>query len=41
VTAAELAVVEVPGLALAKHLLNYGLTLKKVTEEFRPNFLGN
>ena len=28
-------------LALAKHLLNFGLTLEAVAEEFRPNFLCN
>ena len=28
-------------LALAKHLLNFGLTLAAVAEEFRPNFLCN
>ena len=27
--------------ALAKHLLNFGLTLKAVAEEYRPNFLCN
>jgi arginyl-tRNA synthetase len=27
--------------ALAKHLLNFGLTLEAVAEEFRPNFLCN
>jgi arginyl-tRNA synthetase len=27
--------------ALAKHLLNFGLTLEAVTEEYRPNFLCN
>jgi len=26
---------------LAKHLLNFGLTLEAVAEEFRPNFLCN
>ncbi|HXR03785.1 MAG TPA: arginine--tRNA ligase [Verrucomicrobiae bacterium] len=28
-------------IALAKHLLNFGLTLEAVSEEFRPNFLCN
>ena len=28
-------------LALAKHLLNFGLTLEAVAEEFRPNYLCN
>ena len=28
-------------LALAKHLLNFGLTLQAVAEEYRPNFLCN
>jgi arginyl-tRNA synthetase len=28
-------------LALAKHLLNFGLTLEAVAEELRPNFLCN
>ena len=28
-------------LALAKHLLNFGLTLEAVTEELRPNYLCN
>jgi arginyl-tRNA synthetase len=28
-------------LALAKHLLNFGLTLEAVAEEYRPNFLCN
>jgi len=28
-------------LALAKHLLNFGLTLEAVVEELRPNFLCN
>jgi len=28
-------------IALAKHLLNFGLTLEAVAEEFRPNFLCN
>ena len=28
-------------IALAKHLLNFGLTLEAVVEEFRPNFLCN
>ena len=28
-------------IALAKHLLNFGLTLEAVTEEYRPNFLCN
>src|SRR5450759_2809750 len=28
-------------LALAKHLLNFGLTLESVAEEYRPNFLCN
>ena len=27
--------------ALAKHLLNFGLTLEAVAEEYRPNFLCN
>lgn len=29
------------GIALAKHLLNFGLTLEAVADEFRPNFLCN
>ena len=28
-------------IALAKHLLNFGLTLEAVAEEYRPNFLCN
>jgi arginyl-tRNA synthetase len=28
-------------IALAKHLLNFGLTLESVAEEYRPNFLCN
>lgn len=28
-------------LALAKHLLNFGITLEAVTEDYRPNFLCN
>jgi arginyl-tRNA synthetase len=28
-------------IALAKHLLNFGLTLEAVAEELRPNFLCN
>ena len=28
-------------ISLAKHLLNFGLTLEAVTEEYRPNFLCN
>ena len=28
-------------LALAKHLLNFGLTLEAVADDYRPNFLGN
>src|SRR5213075_264208 len=28
-------------IALAKHLLNFGVTLEAVADEFRPNFLCN
>jgi arginyl-tRNA synthetase len=28
-------------ITLAKHLLNFGITLEAVTEEYRPNFLCN
>src|SRR5277367_5731752 len=28
-------------IALAKHLLNFGITLEAVAEEYRPNFLCN
>ena len=28
-------------IALAKHLINFGLTLEAVAEEYRPNFLCN
>jgi arginyl-tRNA synthetase len=28
-------------LALAKHLLNFGMTLEAVAEDYRPNFLCN
>jgi len=35
----ELAATE--EIALAKHLLNFGLTLESVAEEYRPNFLCN
>jgi len=32
---------EAEEIALAKHLLNFGLTLEAVAEEYRPNFLCN
>ena len=32
---------DVEEIALAKHLLNFGLTLEAVAEEYRPNFLCN
>jgi arginyl-tRNA synthetase len=38
-TGGELAAPE--ELALARHLLNFGLTLEAVAEEYRPNFLCN
>ena len=37
----ELALRAPEELALAKHLLNFGLTLDAVAEEYRPNFLCN
>jgi arginyl-tRNA synthetase len=38
---AEIKLAAPEELALAKHLLNFGLTLEAVGEEFRPNFLCN
>ena len=37
----ELKLVTPEEIALAKHLLNFGLTLEAVAEEYRPNFLCN
>jgi arginyl-tRNA synthetase len=37
----ELKLVAPEEIALAKHLLNFGLTLEAVAEEYRPNFLCN
>jgi arginyl-tRNA synthetase len=37
----ELLLVAPEEFALAKHLLNFGLTLEAVAEEYRPNFLCN
>ena len=38
---AEIKLVAPEELALAKHLLNFGITLEAVGEEFRPNYLCN
>ncbi|HEY4984511.1 MAG TPA: arginine--tRNA ligase, partial [Verrucomicrobiae bacterium] len=38
---ANIQLVATEELALAKHLLNFGLTLEAVAEEYRPNFLCN
>ncbi|HEY5297805.1 MAG TPA: arginine--tRNA ligase [Verrucomicrobiae bacterium] len=38
---AEIILTAPEELALAKHLLNFGITLEAVAEEFRPNFLCN
>lgn len=38
---AEIALAAPEELALAKHLLNFGLTLEAVAEEYRPNYLCN
>jgi arginyl-tRNA synthetase len=38
---AEIILAAPEEIALAKHLLNFGLTLEAVAEEFRPNFLCN
>jgi arginyl-tRNA synthetase len=38
---AEIALAAPEEIALAKHLLNFGLTLEAVAEEYRPNFLCN
>ena len=38
---AEISLTEPQELALAKHLLTFGLALEAVTEEYRPNFLCN
>lgn len=38
---AELTLAAPEEIALAKHLLNFGLTLEAVAEEYRPNFLCN
>jgi arginyl-tRNA synthetase len=38
---AEIKLLAPEELALAKHLLNFGLTLEAVAEEYRPNFLCN
>lgn len=37
----EIKLEELPELALARHLLNFGLVLELVAEEYRPNFLCN
>ncbi|HZF00572.1 MAG TPA: arginine--tRNA ligase [Methylomirabilota bacterium] len=37
----ELNLIAPEEIALAKHLLNFGLTLEAVAEEYRPNFLCN
>ena len=40
--ARRLCIISAPEeIALAKHLLNFGLTLEAVAEEYRPNFLCN
>jgi arginyl-tRNA synthetase len=38
---AEISLAAPEELALAKHLLNFGITLEAVAEEFRPNYLCN
>ena len=38
---AEIKLAAPEEIALAKHLLNFGLTLEAVAEEYRPNFLCN
>jgi arginyl-tRNA synthetase len=38
---AEIVLAAPEEIALAKHLLNFGLTLEAVAEEYRPNFLCN
>jgi arginyl-tRNA synthetase len=38
---AEIVLAAAEEIALAKHLLNFGLTLEAVAEEYRPNFLCN
>jgi arginyl-tRNA synthetase len=38
---AEIKLVAPEEIALSKHLLNFGLTLEAVAEEYRPNFLCN
>jgi arginyl-tRNA synthetase len=38
---AELKLATVEEIVLARHLLNFGLTLEAVADEFRPNFLCN
>jgi arginyl-tRNA synthetase len=38
---AEIVLAATEEIALAKHLLNFGLTLEAVAEEYRPNFLCN
>jgi arginyl-tRNA synthetase len=38
---AEITLAEPEEIALAKHLLNFGLTLEGMAEEYRPNFLCN
>jgi arginyl-tRNA synthetase len=37
----ELKLVALEELALAKHLLNFGITLEAVADEYRPNYLCN
>ena len=38
---AEIKLVAPEEIVLAKHLLNFGLTLEAAAEEYRPNFLCN
>src|SRR5664280_2382353 len=38
---AEIVLAAPEEITLAKHLLNFGLTLEAVAEEYRPNFLCN
>jgi len=40
-TPSTITLTEIQEIALAKHLLNFGLTLEAVAEEYRPNFLCN
>ena len=41
VTPDSIQITELPEAALAKHLLNFGLVLEAVAQEYRPNFLCN